>query len=71
MSQFGYAGLIQENYNQQMKFDFEGKRKIKETVISYYEETDSDGKRRIHKETKETKWFGKGNGSFLCSSVMC
>ena len=39
------------------------KRKIKETVISYYEETDSEGKRRIHKETKETKWFDKNSGS--------
>ena len=45
---------------QQLKFDFQEKRKIKETVISYYEETDTDGKRRIHKETKETKWFSEG-----------
>ena len=55
-----YAGIVEDDYNQQMKFDFDGKRKIKETVISYYEETDSEGKRRIHKETKETKWFSEG-----------
>ena len=55
MSQFGYAGI--ENYNQQMKFDFGEKRLIKETVIKHYEETDSKGKRRIHKETTEKKWF--------------
>ena len=46
-----------QHYKQQLKFDFGEKRKIKETVTSYYEETDSEGKRRIHKETKETKWF--------------
>jgi len=57
-----YTGIV-EDYNQQMKFDFGDKRKIKETVISYYEETDSEGKRRIHKETTETKWFGKSSGS--------
>ena len=57
-----YTGIV-EDYNQQMKFDFGDKRKIKETVISYYEETDSEGKRRIHKETKETKWFSEGSGS--------
>ena len=63
MSQFGYAGIIQENYNQQMKFDFGEKRLIKETVIKHYEETDSEGKRRIHKETIEKKWFNESNGS--------
>ena len=55
-----YTGIAEDNYNQQLKFDFKEKRKIKETVISYYEETDSEGKRRIHKETKETKWFSDG-----------
>ncbi len=54
-----YTGIV-EDYNQQLKFDFQEKRKIKETVISYYEETDSEGKRRIHKETTETKWFSEG-----------
>ena len=54
-----YTGIV-EDYNQQLKFDFGDKRKIKETVISYFEETDSEGKRRIHKETKETKWFSEG-----------
>ena len=49
-----------QHYKQQLKFDFGEKRKIKETVTSYYEETDSEGKRRIHKETKETKWFSEG-----------
>ena len=44
----------------QKEFDFGEKRLIKETVISYYEETDSKGKRRIHKEVKETKWFSEG-----------
>ena len=58
-----YTGIVEDDYKQQLKFDFEGKRKIKETVISYYEETDSEGKRRIHKETKETKWFNKDSGS--------
>ena len=57
-----YTGIV-DDYNQQLKFDFKEKRKIKETVISYYEETDSDGQRRIHKETKETKWFNKNSGS--------
>tara|TARA_E500000318_G_scaffold5964_1_gene6023 strand:- start:228 stop:467 length:240 start_codon:yes stop_codon:yes gene_type:complete len=55
-----YTGIAEDNYNQQLKFNFGDKRKIKETVISYYEETDSEGKRRIHKETKETKWFSEG-----------
>lgn len=55
-----YTGIAEDNYNQQLKFDFKEKRKIKETVTSYYEETDSEGKRRIHKETKETKWFSEG-----------
>ena len=54
-----YTGIV-EDYNQQLTFDFKEQRKIKETVISYYEETDSEGKRRIHKETKETKWFSEG-----------
>ena len=55
-----YTGIAEDNYNQQLKFNFGDKRKIKETVTSYYEETDSEGKRRIHKETKETKWFSEG-----------
>ena len=55
-----YTGLAEDDYNQQLTFDFKEKRKIKETVISYFEETDSEGKRRIHKETKETKWFSEG-----------
>ena len=42
---------------EQMKFDFGEKRLIKETVIKYYEETDSEGNRRIHKEKTEKKWF--------------
>jgi len=62
MSQFGYAGIIQEDYNQQLKFDFGEKRLLKETVIKHYEEIDSEGRRRIHKETTEKKWF-KGNNS--------
>ena len=48
---------------EQKEFDFGEKRLIKETVVKYYEETDSEGKRRIHKETKETKWFNKDSGS--------
>ena len=62
MSQFGYAGIIQEDYNQQLKFDFGEKRLLKETVIKHYEEIDSEGRRRIHKETTEKKWFG-GNSN--------
>ena len=58
-----YAGIVEDDDKKQLKFDFQEKRKIKETVISYYEETDTDGKRRIHKETKETKWFSEGSGS--------
>ena len=58
-----YTGIVEDDYKQQLKFDFEGKRKIIETVISYYEEVDSEGNRRIHKETKETKWFNKDSGS--------
>ena len=45
---------------EQREFDFGEKRLIKETVVKYYEETDSDGKRRIHKEKIETKWFAEG-----------
>ena len=41
-----------------MKFDFGEKRLVKETVIKHYEETDTKGKRRIHKETTEKKWNG-------------
>ena len=55
-----YTGIVEDDYNQQLTFNFGDKRKIKETVISYFEETDSEGKRRIHKETKETKWFSAG-----------
>ena len=44
----------------QMKFDFDEKRLLKETVIKYYEEIDSEGNRRIHKEKIETKWFEEG-----------
>ena len=55
-----YTGIVEDDYNQQLTFNFGDKRKIKETVISYFEETDSEGKRRIHKETKETKWFSEG-----------
>ena len=58
-----YTGIVEDDYNQQLSFDFKEKRKIKETVISYYEETDTDGKRRIHKETKETKWFNENSCS--------
>jgi len=57
-----YTGIV-EDYNQQLTFDFKEKRKIKETVTSYYEEVHSEGNRRIHKETKETKWFNKDSGS--------
>ena len=39
-----YTGIVEDDYNQQLSFDFKEKRKIKETVISYYEETDTDGK---------------------------
>jgi hypothetical protein len=55
-----YTGIAEDNYNQQLKFDFGEKRLIKETVIKHYEETDTEGRRRIHKETKETKWFSDG-----------
>ena len=55
-----YTGIAEDNYNQQLKFDFGEKRLIKETVIKHYEETDTEGRRRIHKETKETKWFNDG-----------
>ena len=44
----------------QREFDFGEKRLIKETVVKYYEEKDSEGNRRIHKEKIETKWFEKG-----------
>ena len=57
MSQFGYAGLVQDDYNQQLKFDFGEKRLLKETTIKHYEEIDVKGRRRIHKETTEKKWF--------------
>ena len=52
-----YTGIVEDNYNQQLTLDLGDKKLIKEVVTSYYEETDSEGKRRIHKETKETKWF--------------
>ena len=55
-----YTGIVEDDYKQQLKFDFGEKRLIKETVIKHYEETDSEGRRRIHKETKETKWFSDG-----------
>ena len=45
---------------EQREFDFTKKRKIIETVTSYYEEIDSKGNRRIHKEKIETKWFEEG-----------
>ncbi len=45
---------------EQKEFDFGEKRLIKETVVKYYEETDSEGNRRIHKEKIETRWFKKG-----------
>ena len=48
---------------EQKEFDFGEKRLIKETVIKYYEETDSEGNRRIHKDKTETKWFNKKSGS--------
>ena len=55
-----YTGIVEDDYKQQLKFDFGEKRLIKETVIKHYEEPDSEGRRRIHKETKETKWFSDG-----------
>ena len=55
-----YTGIVQDDYKQQLTFGFKEKRKIKETVTSYCEETDTEGRRRIHKETKETKWFSEG-----------
>ena len=58
-----YTGIVEDDYKQQLKFDFGEKRLIKETVIKHYEETDTEGRRRIHKETKETKWFNKNSGS--------
>ena len=58
-----YTGIVEDDYKQQLKFDFKEKRKIKETITSYYEEIDSEGNRRIHKETKETNWFSKNSGS--------
>ena len=53
---------------QQREFDFDEKswfkkRLIKETVIKYYEETDSEGNRRVHKEKTERKWFDENSGS--------
>ena len=56
-----YTGIVEDDYKQQLKFDFGEKRLIKETVIKHYEETDTEGRRRIHKETKETKWFSDGD----------
>ena len=50
-----------EYYNQQLKFDFEDKRLIKEIKIKYYEYTDDDGTRRVKKETNEKKWFNEGS----------
>ena len=55
-----YTCIVEDDYKQQLKFDFGEKRLIKETVIKHYEETDTEGRRRIHKETKETKWFSDG-----------
>ena len=55
-----YTGIVEDDYKQQLKFDFGEKRLIKETVIKHYEETDTEGRRSIHKETKETKWFSDG-----------
>ena len=42
-----YTGIV-EDYNQQLTFDFKEKRKIKETVTSYYEEVDSEGVTTAH-----------------------
>ena len=58
-----YTGIVEDNYNQQLTLDLGDRKLIKEVVTSYYEETDSEGKRRIHKETKETKWFSENSGS--------
>ena len=49
------------SYETQMKFDFGEKRLIKETLIKHFEETDLEGKRRIHKEITEKRWFGESN----------
>jgi len=49
-----------QHYNQQLNFDFEDRRLIKEVTIKYFEEIDTDGKRRIKKETSEKKWFNEG-----------
>ena len=51
-----YTGIVEDNYNQQLTLNLGDKKLIKEVVTSYYEETDSEGKRRINKEKKETKW---------------
>ena len=58
---------------EQREFDFGEKRLIKETVVKYYEETDSKGKRIIHKEKIETKWFEEGGKliSYLLLSFSC
>ena len=42
---------------EQLKFNFKGKRLIKETTIREYETYDTDGDRRIERETKVKKWF--------------
>lgn len=41
----------------QLKFDFENKRLIQETIIREYETYDTDGDRRIERQTEIKKWF--------------
>ena len=41
----------------QLKFDFENKRLIQETIIREYETYDTDGDRRIERQTETKKWF--------------
>tara|TARA_B100001778_G_C18484279_1_gene581860 strand:- start:319 stop:510 length:192 start_codon:yes stop_codon:yes gene_type:complete len=41
----------------QLKFNFDEKRLIKETIIREYETYDTDGDRRIERETEIKKWF--------------
>ena len=41
----------------QLKFNFDEKRLIKETIIREYETYDTDGDRRIERETEVKKWF--------------
>ena len=41
----------------QLKFNFDEKRLIKETIIREYETYDTEGDRRIERQTEIKNWF--------------